>query len=145
MARTISPYANPHTSPRTLSRVLPSLTRKIACLGVNRLSRYCPACFTVAYASPWLHVTKMARLGTSISGHCGNKIRAIVWLANIVHNAERLWNRDKQLGLMSAGCEWAELTYVLLVSEVQTERISWHLGLLLAYTAAASFVFTGSC
>jgi len=45
MARTTSP--DPHRSriPRTLSRVLPSLARQIACHGVNRLSCECEACF----------------------------------------------------------------------------------------------------
>ena len=35
---------HPHASPRTLSRVLPSLARQIAYRGVNRLSCQCEAC-----------------------------------------------------------------------------------------------------
>jgi len=44
MARTTSPDAHRHASPRTLSRVLPSLPRHIACHGVNLLSCQCEAC-----------------------------------------------------------------------------------------------------
>jgi len=53
-----------------------------ACHGVNRLSCQCQACFRVAYASPWLRTTKMARLGTAYNaGHCASKICASVRLA----------------------------------------------------------------
>ena len=48
MVRTTSPDPHPHASPRTLSRVLPSLARQIACHGVNRLSCQCEACLRIA-------------------------------------------------------------------------------------------------
>ena len=46
MARAILPVPNCHASPRTLSRAIPSLARRIACHGVNPLPCQCAACFT---------------------------------------------------------------------------------------------------
>ena len=63
------------TSPRTLSRVLPSADTSNCVLWRK------PFVMQVSYASHWLRATKMARLGTPVAGHCGNKIHANVRLA----------------------------------------------------------------
>jgi len=47
IACTTSPDPQRHASLRTLSRVLPSLARQIACHGVNYMSCQCEACFRV--------------------------------------------------------------------------------------------------
>ena len=45
-ARTTSPDPDRHASPRTVSRVLRSSARQIACHGVNRLLCQCETCFS---------------------------------------------------------------------------------------------------
>ena len=47
MARSTSPDPHRHASPRTMSRIFPSLACQIACCGVNPLSCQCEACFSL--------------------------------------------------------------------------------------------------
>jgi len=53
VARTASPGPHCHASQRTLSRVLPSLARQIACHGVNPLSCQCEACYCQPCSAVW--------------------------------------------------------------------------------------------
>ena len=81
MIRTISPDARPHAI-HTHIVTSSSLSGTPDCVPWRKPFKRTLCCASVrlasraADASPWLRATKTARLGTPISGHCWNKIRA---------------------------------------------------------------------